>query len=308
MTPAVVGVGNAHVDRTHLVTSIPGPDEGAYARESRRAVGGVAANVATGLARLGHEAGIVARLGDDGGQWVRGRLAEELDVERVRLVPGEDSSYTVVLRTPEGERAIIGGGESSLRLRLRDRDCTYLADASVAVTSGYAPAIVLQGLLDRAIEPRPAVAFDLGGSLEELRARGYTTELLDRLLPRVDLFVGSRGAVADYAGAATVDRLRERGIERGAITDGADGARLWDGDAVVDVPGLEVPVEDTTGAGDAFTAALIDAVVCADRPLAAAGRFAAAAAGLACTVAGARAGLPTRAAIETAREDYSPAK
>ncbi len=308
MTPAVVGVGNAHVDRTHLVTSIPGPDEGAYALDSHRAVGGVAANVATGLARLGHEAGIVARLGDDGGQWVRERLAEELDVERVRLAPGEDSSYTVILRTPEGERAIVGGGESSLRLGLRDRDRAYLADASVAVTSGYAPAIVLQGLLEQAIEPRPAVAFDLGGSLDELRARGYTTELLDRLLPRVDLFVGSRGAVVDYVGAATADGLRERGIERGAITDGADGARLWDGDTVVDVPAFEVPVEDTTGAGDAFTAALIDAVVCADWPLTEAGQFAAAAAGLACTTAGARVGLPTREAIEAARENYSPAK
>ncbi|PSP19826.1 hypothetical protein BRC62_01335 [Halobacteriales archaeon QH_10_67_13] len=56
------------------------------------------------------------------------------------------------------------------------------------------------------------------------------------------------------------------------------------------------------------SAALIDAVVCEDRPLAAAGRFAAAAAGFACTAAGARAGLPTREAIEAAREDYSPAK
>lgn len=301
--PTVVGVGNAHVDRTHVVTSIPAPDQGAYALESHTAVGGVAANVASGLARLGHEAGIVARLGDDeDGRRVRETLGGELDLARFRLVAGEESSYTLVLRTPDGERAIVGGGESSLRLRLRAGDRAYLAGTSVAVTSGYAPAILLEGLLDRAIEPRPAVVFDLGGTIDELRPRGYTPGLLDRLLGRVDLFVGSQAAVASYAGAPTVQRLRDRGIERGAITRGADGARLWDGDAVVDVPALDVSVRDTTGAGDAFTAGLIDALVCRDRPLAEAGQFAAAAAAVACQTTGARAGLPTREQIAAVRE------
>jgi sulfofructose kinase len=318
--PAVVGVGNAHLDRTHVVTSIPGPDEGAYALDSHAAVGGVAANVATGLARLGHDAGVIARLGDDAdGRQVREELDRDgLDVERLRLVADETSSYTLVLRTPEGQRAIVGGGESSLRLRLRAPDTAYLRGTTVAVTSGYTPAIVLQALLDRAIDPRPAVVVDLAGTMDELRARGYTETLLDRLLPQAALVVGSEPAVASYTdtdsntdadsdsatgsgtstGTATVAALRDRGVDRGAITRGADGAQLWDGETVVDLPAFDVTVADTTGAGDAFTAGLIDRLICRDCPLRAAGEFAAAAAALSCTAVGARGGLPTREAVE----------
>jgi|APHM01.1.fsa_nt_gi Sugar kinases, ribokinase family len=302
MSPAVVGVGNAHLDRTHVVTSIPGPDEGAYALDSHTIVGGVAANVATGLARLGHDTGVIARLGDDAdGRQVQKELKRDgLDVERLRLVADEASSYTLVLRTPDGQRAIVGGGESSLRLRLRAPDTAYLGGATVAVTSGYTPAIVLQALLDRTIDPRPAVVVDLAGTMDELRARGYTEAVLDRLLPRAALVVGSASAVASYAGTdtATVAALRDRGVDQGAITRGADGAQLWNSETVVDLPAFDVTVADTTGAGDAFTAGLIDGLVCRDCRLRAAGEFAAAAAALNCTTVGARPGLPTRKAVE----------
>jgi len=198
-------------------------------------------------------------------------------------------------------------------LGLRDRDRAYLAGASVAVTSGYAPAMVLQGLLERAIDPRPAVVVDLAGTMDELRARGYTEAILDRLLPRAALVVGSASAVASYTDTdpdtngdpdgdtetAAVAALRDRGVDRGAITRGADGARLWDGATTVDLPAFEVTVTDTTGAGDAFLAGLVDGLVCRDCSLRAAGEFAAAAAALNCTAVGARAGLPTREAVET---------
>jgi ribokinase/sulfofructose kinase len=59
------------------------------------------------------------------------------------------------------------------------------------------------------------------------------------------------------------------------------------------VPGFSVPVVDTTGAGDVLSAALIAAWLLENRPMAEAGRFAAAAAALNCTGWGVRAGLPT---------------
>lgn len=90
------------------------------------------------------------------------------------------------------------------------------------------------------------------------------------------------------------DDLRALGVTRGAITRGREGALLFDRDGDVSVPAFEVDVTDTTGAGDAFTAGLIDAWLLAGDSMETAGRFAGAVAALNCTTDGARGGLPTR--------------
>jgi ribokinase/sulfofructose kinase len=64
-------------------------------------------------------------------------------------------------------------------------------------------------------------------------------------------------------------------------------------------------VVDPTGAGDAFTAGLVDAWLLEGRPAREAGRFAAAAAALNCTGDGARGGLATRAEVERLVTDQS---
>jgi len=301
MTARVVGVGNALLDLTHVVTSIPSPDDGAFATDRYEASGGVEANVAVGLSRLGHDAAVIARLGDDeyAGRVVGSLREEGVDVDRIRAEPGDESAYCLVLRTEAGERVIVGGGNSILRLQLRVADLPTVSGADVAVSSGYTPAIVLQALVDRPADP-PAVAFDLGGTMDELRTRGYTRRLLDRTLPAVDLLVSNESAAASYLDGASspVAALRDRGVERGALTRGGRGATLWSPDAVVDVPAYDVDVTDTTGAGDAFTAGLVDAwLLDGDRPRDA-GRFAAAAAALNTQCVGAQRGLPDRAAVE----------
>jgi ribokinase len=90
-------------------------------------------------------------------------------------------------------------------------------------------------------------------------------------------------AAMHAAGATTV-----------VTTLGANGARLHAaGNEPADHGGCIVDVVDTTGAGDAFCAAL--AVALADgEPPASAVSFACAAGAFACTALGARAALPTR--------------
>ncbi|PSP29046.1 carbohydrate kinase family protein [Halobacteriales archaeon QH_2_65_14] len=301
MTARVVGVGNAHLDLTHVVTSIPSPDDGAFATDRYESSGGVEANVAVGLSRLGHDAAVIARLGDDeyADRVVELLRAEGVDVGGVRIEPGDESSYCLVLRTREGERVIVGGGNSILRLQLREADLETLSAADVAVTSGYTPAMVLQALVDRPADG-VAVAFDLAGTMDELRERGYTRSLLDRTLPGVDLFVSNESAARSYldGSASPVATLRDRGIDRGALTRGERGATLWSGETVVDVPAYDVDVTETTGAGDAFTAGLVDAWLLDGRPPEDAGQFAAATAALNTRRVGAQGGLPDRSAVD----------
>lgn len=326
----IVAVGSAVVDRTYALTNLPEPDGGAFVRERSDGVGGVAANVASALATLGRETGIVTRLGEREAADIEAALQESsLDTRRVRTGP-EESSYSMILRGPDGDRMVLAGGESVPNLRLDDADIEYASGANAVFTSAYAPDAVVSDLV-RARERGSVsmLAFDLAGPLAELEGRATTPETVERLLPVVDLFVVGEVAARSFLGTEAreaVAALERRGVRRAAVTRGEAGALLLengdesetetengdgnggesgegdgsgatgtrDGSVVTDVPAFEVSVADTTGAGDAFTAGLIDAWLLRGESAATAGRFAAAGAALNCTAEGARGGVPTR--------------
>lgn len=300
--PRVVAVGNTLIDHTYHLTNLPDADGGAFVRDYERRLGGVATNVSTILARLGHDTGLISCVGDDeDGDEVLARL-EDSPIAQTAVHCLEDvrTSYCLVLTDPEGQRTIIGGGESVFELRLTETAVSTVADAEVVFTSAYAPLEMVRNLtgIDTPI------VYDLAGEFTDLTHRGLTREALDDLAPDIDYFVANRSSVQSYlrtdAGPpACREELLDRGFSAGAITCGSDGVYLFDGERSTDVPAFDVPVTDTTGAGDAFTAGLIHAWVLADLDLREAGRFAAAVAALNCTVTGAHTGSPTMDEVET---------
>ncbi|WP_144905845.1 carbohydrate kinase family protein [Halobellus captivus] len=295
--PAVVTVGSAVLDQIYTLSNLPEPDGGAFVRDHTTAVGGVAANVASGLAGFGTGTGIITRFGGDSASEIKTDLnARGIDCTRGRT-GSEESSYTLVLRGPDGGRMIVAGGESVPNLRLADADLEYLSDAEVVFTSAYAPDAVVSKLVTaRERGVISTLVFDLAGPLSELEGRGTAPSTIDRILSVGDLFVVGTVAARSYFGGEiedAVDALAERSVSRAAVTQGNDGAILLEGDTVTPIPAFEVAIEDTTGAGDAFTAGLIQTWLLEESPAREAGRFAAAAAALNCTTAHARKQLPT---------------
>jgi ribokinase/sulfofructose kinase len=297
----VVAVGSAAVDRLYPVTNLPAPDGGAYARDERLAPGGVAANVAVACARLGHDTSLVSRVGrdDDGDRLLAGLADEGVGIERVAR-GDERTTFSLILRDDGGERMIVNGGDAVEALRLDDADRDHCRDADAVFTSAYAPDPVVADLLADARAGDCSLLFDLAGPFAELQGRGTTRETVDALLPHLDCFLAGEVALRSYldcTGRAAAAELRDRGVERAALTRGAEGALLLDGDDIVAVPAFDVPVVDTTGAGDAFAAGLLDAWCCRGLSARAAGRFAAAVAAENCTAEGARGGLPDRETV-----------
>lgn len=312
--PSAIAVGNALVDRTYLLSNLPEPDGGAHVEAYEERPGGVEANVAAALRALGHETGVIARLGDDEiGETVLGDLNDrDIDTRRVRVVD-DDSSYCLVLRNRAGERMIVGADDATANLRLSEADLSYLSGADVAFTSGYVPAPVLESLATaRRNGDLDALAFDLAGTMSDLETRGLSRETIDDLLPAVDCFVGNEAAVRSYTGCddtrESVAALRRRGASAGALTAGADGATVFGGDRAMRVPAFGVDVVDTTGAGDGFSAGLIHGLVLADLGLREAGRFAGAVGALCCTGEGARGALPTAGAVRAFLDERTGAE
>lgn len=307
-SPDVVAVGAATVDRFYDVTNLPTPDGGAFARDVSEQFGGVGANVATGLALLGRDTALLARLGnDDLGDRVLADLeAGPVSTALVRRGPGT-TTHCVILRGPEAERMIVTAGDSTVRLRLGDASRTAVRNAEAVFVTAYAPDAVTSEIVEIAAEPDgPALAFDLSGPLEELRGRGTEPSTIDRMVEVADLFVTAEVAAESYldcSADAAADALRERGCSRGAVTFGTDGATLFDGDERTRVPAFDVDATDTTGAGDAFTAALTERWLLDGADAGEAGQFAAAAAALNCRAEGARGGLPDRDTVRAFLRD-----
>jgi sulfofructose kinase len=291
---SIVTVGSAVLDRVYVLSNLPKPDGGAFVTDRTRRGGGVAANVACAVSALGHDAAVVSRVGaDDAADRIVESVREwGVDADAVRRGDGA-SSYTLILRGPDGGRMIVAGGDSVPNLRLRDRDRQRLRAADVAFTSAYAPDRVVSELAElRRAGAIDTLVFDLSGPLSELEGRGTTPETIDVLAAGADLFVTGEVAARSYLGeepADAVRTLREAGAERVAVTAGAAGAYLADGTTEpIHVPARECDPVDTTGAGDQFTAALIHAWVLGDADPRAAGRIAASAAARNCTAPGPR--------------------
>ncbi len=320
-SPSVIVVGAAAIDEWYAVSNLPEPDGGAYASEVTTAFGGVGANVAVALDRLGRDVGLVSRVGDDAyGRRARENLAAT-GVDADRVVVGEDASTrSVILRGPDGERAIVTAGESFRELRLAESDRAAIAAADVVFLTAYAPDPVARSVLDVADEATdpPRMVFDLSGPVEELVGRGTEPATVHRYLHRADLFVAGDVAAAAYFGGAdaatarvvAAQRARDgRGSggdgrpadgadwPRAVLTHGADGMTAVTGGAVADFDAFDVDAVDATGAGDAFVAGLIDQWLVGDAGVEAGVRFAAAVAAINCTARFTQPGLPDREAV-----------
>ena len=245
----VVVIGDALLDvSAHPEGSIlPGADVPA---EVRIGCGGQGANVAVRLARRGVRVELVCALGDDaGGSLVR----EVLRGEGVSLVaqPAGATGIVVILVDRLGERTML----SQRQPFAADAATALRRDVDWQVVSGY---LLLEPGAERLVQA--LVASDarrvlVGCAVPDERVdawRSAATAL------RPDLLVVSREEAGRLEIGSHLDAV--------AVTHAAGAVASMGGvSAQVDAP-PGPPVIDTTGAGDAFTAALVGSLVRAGWP------------------------------------------
>ena len=292
-SPAVICVGLSAWDLTWEVPALLAGGAKVRATDFRDGGGGMAANAAVAVARLGGQARFWGRGGDDViGRAMRDELAAlHVDVSAFRLFDGARSSVSGIVVDAGGERSIVnfrGAGlpddPSWLPLDTVRNATAVLADprwpdgAEAAFTAARAAQI-------------PTV---LDGDVAD-------SDVFDRLLPHVDCAVFSESGLSGYATNAADPRVQLQHALRGgcrlaAVTLGAQGLWWSAGTEAHRIPAYAVEAVDTTGAGDAFHGALALALG-AGLDIADALRFSAAVAALKCTHPGGRGGIPALAEV-----------
>ncbi|TPW77192.1 ribokinase [Schumannella soli] len=257
MKIAVVGSYGAGL--TMRVPRSPAAGETLAGGEFSEGPGGKGSNQAIGAARLGAQVSLLTAVGDDAFGAAARELwqAEGIDASHV-IVGTKPTMVGFILVEPDGENRIViaSGALDELDADAVGSFSAAIADADILVVSMEIP------------EPAVIAALRLG------REHGTTTllnpaparPLPDEAWPLIDILTPNQTEAPVLLGLPADHGLREADLvaELGArvagdvvLTRGGAGALVLSGGVVTEVAAQRVEhVVDTTGAGDAFTAAL----------------------------------------------------
>ncbi len=248
----VLVIGEALVD----LVSRPGQPTQEYP-------GGSPANVALGLARLGHDARLLTRLGqDDRGDMIR----QHLEASGVRIEPGSITPNRTSTAAAELDPHGVASYVFDLDWNLPDE--ASIGDAQAVHTGSIAATLAPGGdkvvKLIESAAGRAVVSYDpnarphLMGSPADARIR------MNQIIAAADVVKVSDEDIAWLApGTDPIEiaqEWRQLGPALVVVTRGPLGAFGVLASGVTSVPTQNIEVADTVGAGDAMMAGLLDAL------------------------------------------------
>jgi ribokinase len=295
-----VVVGSSNMDIFFFTGRMPGPGETVMGDRYWMGMGGKGANQAVGACLLGADVTLVGRVGNDlFGQ----RMLETLEThgvacDHIRVGDEAESGVALIVVDQHAENIIVVVPGANMRITPADVDkaADRLRAADVLLMQLEVPLSAIERAIDIAREGKVLCV------LNPSPAR----PLPDRILKKVHLLTLNQSEAKVLTGIPTHtlkgvqvagQALLDKGVQAVIITLSVQGALVVRPDRTFHIRGIRVDAVDTTGAGDAFVAAL--AVALAEgETLAEATRFANVVGALATKKPGAMPSLPTRDEVE----------
>lgn len=233
------------------------------AGESIEHVGGSPANVAIGLARLGHRTTLATHIGSDS----RGsRIAGLMAAEAVELAPGS----TAANRTPTAAARLDAAGAASYEFAI-----DWQLDPHLAVDAGHLHTGSIAGTLPpgsdavlalaRRMHAQATVSYDPNVRPTLMGSPDQTRGTIEALVAASDVVKCSdEDAEWLYPGTPLEVVLRSwarRGPRLGVVTRGSRGAVVLVAGELHEVPAPAASVVDTVGAGDSFMSGLLSGLL-----------------------------------------------
>jgi ribokinase len=277
-------VGSVNLDFVARASHLPAPGETVTGATLARHPGGKGANQALAARRLGAAVQLHARVGRDAmaDEALALLRAEGADLSHCVAHASAPTGVALIAVSVDGENQIVvaaGANETFAPSGLASIETdVLLCQLEVPLATVEAASLAHRGFVSINLAP--------------------AAPLPQALLQRADLLIVNEGEAAFYGAEL------HKGVGLVAVTYGAKGAALFQSGAeVARIAAPKITPVDTTGAGDAFSAALTLAMVegaAKEEALA----FACAVGALTATKEGAQPSLPTRAEVDAFRARY----
>lgn len=229
-------------------------------------VAGAESNVAIGLSRLAHSVTWCSRVGDDAfGRLILRELAAEGVTVDCEVDASAPTGFMFLRPTSFGsEVEYQRTGSAAAAMTARVTESLTRAHPSLVTISGITPAL---GPSTTAATLRAAqTAQDLGAKVvldvnyrSKLWSRSRAADFLKEIARHVDVLIGSPDEVDLLA--ASCGRALEHGPSEVVVKLGAAGAELHTAEGMLTGPTRAVDAVDPVGAGDAFTAGYVSAML-----------------------------------------------
>ena len=227
------------------------------------AAGGSAANAVVGVAQLGGRAFFTGKIGDDeNGALYRRSMAEagvDFDVDAISSSP---TGSSLILVTPDAERTMQTTLGASYHLTADDVDDGRIGRTQVLYVEGYlfgspTTEAVVRHAMGAAASAGVRIALSLS---DPSMVANFGDAIRHATRTKVDLLLCNEHEAAVYTGREPREEsLRELAKDCPLVfmTCGGDGSLISDGGKVTKLSAYEVPVVDTTGAGDLYAAGVL---------------------------------------------------
>jgi len=300
----ILNFGSVNIDHVYRVPHFVQPGETLASREYQRYAGGKGYNQSVALARAGAEVHHAGLIGEDG-LWLRAALAADgVDVKHLTTLKGP-TGHAIIQVDDSGQNSIVLAGGANQRVSA-DMVKTVLADY------GAGDLLLLQNeisaipdIMRRAAKRGLRIAFN---------PAPMSPVVVEYPLDLVDLFIVNEieaTALSQLPQTAPPEEILT-GLKRRfpkahiLLTLGAKGAMvLADAPQPAKIGIREVPVVDTTAAGDTFIGYFL-ATRTSGMELPEALKYATVASSICVTQMGASPSIPMRQAVEAIVPDFVP--
>ncbi|MDL4841830.1 ribokinase [Aquibacillus rhizosphaerae] len=303
MGKKIVVLGSLNMDVVVSADRAPLPGETIHGKHVLYLPGGKGANKAVGIKKLGGKVQMVGAVGNDmfGNQITEQLKRYNLDTNYISTVSTVPTGIANIVHLPNDNSIIVIPGANgectpnqlqSLEQLVEQADILLMQLEIPLETVAFALKIAKKNQVETILNPAPATQLS-----DEL------LELVDYITPNeteLEVLVGSKVSFDKKNLEKVFEKWHDKHQTKLIVTLGEKGCAYWCEDQLMIVPAYKVnQVVDTTGAGDAFNAALAYGLS-QDWPIANIVAFAVTGSALAVTKFGAQEGMPTKQEVEEA--------
>jgi len=301
MSSYILVIGSINMDFIINTQKFPAHADDEITGDSyKQMMGGKGANQAVAISRMGAEVIFSCNLGNDSfSKLLLNRLKEEnINTDFVYIDQNKKTGTVFILVRPDGEHSLIlvPGANASFKKEKIEMLEDTIKKADIILTQLEIPIESVRSIVKLANKYSVPVVLDAGPAQKVPLDYFKGVYILSPNESEASILTGIN-INCDESRKKAAKKLLSNGVDNVVFKMGKNGALVADKNGFKTYPAFKIKSIDTTGAGDAFTAALTY-IVSKRKKLHEAIKFANAAGALAVSKAGTTESLPTKKQIE----------